>query len=44
MAKHEHGSMNIESQEATFAGFVRWSIGICVASAAVLIFMAIFRT
>ena len=34
MAEHKHGEMNIEVQEATFAGFVNWitkcSIGIIV--------------
>lgn len=25
MAEHEHGKMNIEVQEKTFEGFIKWS-------------------
>ena len=44
MAEHEHGSMNIEENEKTFAGFVRlviWGSGISIG---VLIFLAIFNS
>ena len=41
MAEHKHGSMNVTTQERTFAGFVRfvtWAIVICLL---VLIFLAL---
>ncbi|MDZ4134003.1 MAG: aa3-type cytochrome c oxidase subunit IV [Paracoccaceae bacterium] len=41
MAEHEHGSMDVTTQEKTFAGFIRmviWGAGISIA---VLIFMAL---
>ncbi len=44
MANHEHGSMNVDSQNETFDGFIRWSIRVSVASIAVLIFLAIFNS
>ena len=44
MAKHEHGSMNVDSQNNTFDGFIRWSIRISVASIGTLIFLAIFNS
>ncbi len=44
MAKHEHGKMDISSQEHAFNGFIQWSIRVAVASIAVLIFLAIFNS
>lgn len=44
MSKHEHGSMNVDEQNATFDGFIRWSIRISVVSIAVLIFMALVNS
>lgn len=44
MAEHEHGSMNIEVQEKTFAGFVKASTYVAAASIAVLIFLALFNS
>lgn len=41
MADHEHGTMNVKTQEETFAGFVnfvKWGTVIVIA---VLIFMAL---
>ncbi len=44
MAKHEHGKMDISSQEEAFEGFIRWSIRVASISIAVLIFLAIFNS
>lgn len=44
MSKHEHGKMDVTSQERTFAGFVKvsaWVIGLSIGA---LIFMAIFNS
>lgn len=41
MAKHSHGSMNIEVQEKTFAGFVTWVTRGTVAIIVGLILLAI---
>jgi len=41
MAEHEHGKMDIREQEKTFAGFIRYSVWVTVASIAVLIFLAL---
>lgn len=41
MAEHKHGSMNVKSQENTFAGFVsfvKWSVIIVIG---ILVFMAL---
>jgi hypothetical protein len=44
MAEHEHGSMNIEVQEKTFAGFVKASTYVAAASIAIIIFMALVNS
>lgn len=44
MAEFEHGSMDTTSQEATFDGFIRWSIRIAIAAIAILLFLAIFNS
>lgn len=41
MAEHKHGEMNIETQEKTFAGFVRASVWVAGVSIFLLIFIAI---
>ncbi len=44
MAEHKHGSMDIETQEKTFAGFInvtKWSV---IAIIAVVIFLAVFAS
>lgn len=41
MADHKHGDMNIEVQEKTFDGFIKWSTRVAVFSIGVLIFMAL---
>ena len=44
MAQHEHGTMNIETQEKTFEGFVKFTIRSVVVIVAILVFLAIFST
>jgi len=43
MADHEHGSMNMDEQEKTFEGFVRWSIRVAIFSIGFLLFLAVFN-
>ncbi len=40
--EHKHGEMDVSEQEATFEGFVRWSVRVGVASIIVVIFLALF--
>lgn len=44
MAEHKHGSMNIESQQAAFSGFLRMSRWVIYLSIGVLIFMALVNS
>lgn len=44
MSDYKHGSMNIEEQEKTFEGFIRWSVRVAAVSIGVLIFLAIFNS
>jgi hypothetical protein len=39
--KHEHGSMNIKTQEKTFEGFIRWVTWGAAISIGILIFLAL---
>jgi hypothetical protein len=41
MAKHEHGKMDITTQEKTFAGFMRITVWGAAISIGILIFMAL---
>ncbi|TKZ22333.1 aa3-type cytochrome c oxidase subunit IV [Shimia litoralis] len=41
MADYKHGSMDIDVQEKTFAGFIKASTWVAGGSIAILIFMAI---
>ncbi|MEQ9694186.1 aa3-type cytochrome c oxidase subunit IV [Shimia sp. SDUM112013] len=41
MAEYKHGSMNIDVQEKTFAGFIKASTYVAAGSIALLIFIAI---
>ena len=41
MAEHKHGEMNIDVQEKTFHGFVKWVTWGAIISIALLIFIAI---
>ena len=40
--KHEHGSMSIEAQEKTFAGFIKLAVWAVVITLAILILLALF--
>ncbi len=44
MAEHKPGSMNIEEQEKTFDGFIKWSIRVVIASFAILLLLAVFNS
>lgn len=44
MADHKHGSMDIEVQEKTFAGFIKASIWVAGVSVGILIFMALVNS
>lgn len=44
MAEHKPGSMDISAQQATFQGFIKWTIYTVYVIIAVLLFLAIFRT
>lgn len=41
MAKHEHGKMDIEVQEKTFAGFVRASAFVAGAAILLIVFIGL---
>lgn len=41
MAQHEHGKMDITTQEKTFEGFIRWVTWGAVISIVALIFLAL---
>lgn len=41
MAEHKPGSMDIRTQEKTFANFIRWTIWGIVATILVLIFLGL---
>lgn len=41
MAEHVHGSMDIRSNEKTFAGFIRLSVRAAVVVVLVLVFLAL---
>ncbi len=44
MAEYKHGDMNIEPQEKTFMGFIKWVQWGIISSIAILIFLAIFNS
>lgn len=44
MAEHKHGSMNIDVQEKTFDGFVKFTTWSVVVIIAILIFMALVNS
>ena len=44
MAEHKHGDMNVEAQEKTFDGFMRWTTRTVIAIIVLFIWMAIFIT
>ena len=42
--KYVRGEMDIDTQEAAFAGFITWAIRVTLLSIAVCLFLLIFRT
>ena len=44
MAQHEPGSMNIEEQEKTFDGFIKFTVRSVIVIIAILLFLAVFST
>ena len=42
--EHKHGDMDVTEQEKTFAGFMTFTKWAVIAIAAILVFLAIFRT
>ncbi len=42
MADHKHGDMNIETQEKTFEGFMKFTVRTVIVILLLLIWMAIF--
>lgn len=44
MAEYKHGSMDIEAQEKTFEGFIRFTVNTVIVILAVIVLMAIFLT
>lgn len=42
MADHKHGDMNIDTQEKTFDGFMKWVTRSVIVIILLLIWMAIF--
>ena len=42
MAEHEHGTMNSDTQQKTFDGFVTFVTRATIAIIGILVFMAIF--
>ncbi|MDG1066957.1 MAG: aa3-type cytochrome c oxidase subunit IV [Sulfitobacter sp.] len=42
MAEHEHGTMNSDTQQKTFDGFVTFVSRACMVIIGILVFMAIF--
>ncbi|CAM4344145.1 aa3-type cytochrome c oxidase subunit IV [Palleronia rufa] len=43
MAKHSHGSMDIETQEKTFNGFITWVTRTVIAIIVALILLALIN-
>lgn len=44
MADHKHGTMDIEVQEQTFEGFIKFCIRVCVVIFCIVVFMALFNS
>ena len=43
MAEHKHGEMNIETQEKTFSGFVKWTQNTVIVILVTLILLAMIN-
>ena len=44
MAEHQHGDMDVTTQEATFNGFIKWVRNGIIVCICILIFLAIFNS
>ncbi|MDX5403589.1 MAG: aa3-type cytochrome c oxidase subunit IV [Rhodobacterales bacterium] len=44
MAEHKHGEMNVEVQEKTFEGFIRFTVWSVVVIIGILLFLALFNS
>lgn len=44
MAEYKHGSMNIEAQEKTFEGFVKFVVRAVIVIFFILLFLAVFNS
>ncbi|MEM1385408.1 MAG: aa3-type cytochrome c oxidase subunit IV [Pseudomonadota bacterium] len=44
MADHEHGQMDISTQEKTFEGFLQGCLYVAIATTVILVFLAIVGT
>ena len=44
MAEHKHGSMNIETQEKTFEGFMKYVVRGVIVVIGILLFLAVFNS
>lgn len=44
MAEHKHGEMNVEVQEKTFEGFIRFTVWSVVVIIGVLLFLALVNS
>ncbi|MEM9636691.1 MAG: aa3-type cytochrome c oxidase subunit IV [Pseudomonadota bacterium] len=44
MADHNHGEMDVTTQEKTFDGFMRWTTRIVIVILVLIVWMAIFIT
>ncbi|MBT8476353.1 MAG: aa3-type cytochrome c oxidase subunit IV [Alphaproteobacteria bacterium] len=42
MSEHKHGTMNIDAQEKTFDGFVRYTKYAVIVIVGIILFMAVF--
>jgi hypothetical protein len=42
MADYKHGEMNVDAQNKTFEGFIRWTTRVVIAIVVILLFLAIF--
>lgn len=41
ITEHKHGEMDIRTQQATFAGFIKAAVWVCAISTVVLVFLAL---
>ena len=44
MAEHQHGEMDVTTQEVAFNGFIKWVKNVAIVCICILIFLAIFNS